>query len=59
VNNELGEIWKEAVVVLSYYPSIYMEGLKKTTEKSSVGLAGFQVEDQSESSAYEPGVHHI
>lgn len=32
--DESERIWKEAVLALSYYPRIYLEGLKKITKKS-------------------------
>jgi hypothetical protein len=32
VNDEFERTWKEAVVVFRYYPSIYLDGLRKTTK---------------------------
>jgi hypothetical protein len=30
--NDLGRIWKEAVVALRHHPDIFLEGLRKTTK---------------------------
>jgi hypothetical protein len=33
MSEEVGRMWKEAVVAISrYYPSIFLEGLEKTTK---------------------------
>jgi hypothetical protein len=38
VNSELESVWKEAVMVQSrYYSGIFLEGLRKSTEKLNQG----------------------
>jgi hypothetical protein len=47
VNNKLERIWKEAIMVQSrYYPSTFLEGRSKTTEK--LGTVGVLPEIRTE-----------
>jgi hypothetical protein len=45
IKNELGSVWKEAVMTyFRYYPDICLDGVKKTAKRTSARITDFQVE---------------